>query len=181
MRNEEQREDVEVLEPREIPNLWEFNCFGCSPTNDHGLQLRFYISDRGCFTECNISDHFCGFDGMVHGGIITTLLDEISAWTITSQLFRVGITSEITTRYLNPVRANTKIRVEGEITNYNEKSAVVRSKITSGDGLLLAEAESKFLFPSVSTLAKIAEMDVQHLEKLIERVIRPIQQVRRTK
>ncbi|MHA2246767.1 MAG: PaaI family thioesterase [Candidatus Hodarchaeales archaeon] len=178
--NEEQREDVEVLEPREIPNLWEFNCFGCSPTNDHGLQLRFYLSDNGCFTECTISDHFCGFAGMVHGGIITTLLDEISAWTITSRLFRVGITSEITTSYLNPVRANTKIRLEGEISNYNEKSAVVRSKITSSDGLLLAEADSKFLFPSVSTLAKIAEVDEQHIERIIARVIKPIRQVRRT-
>ncbi len=164
----------------EVPNLWEFNCFGCSPSNDHGLKLKFYLSDEeeGCFTECIISDNFCGFDGLVHGGIIAALLDEVAAWTIICQLYEVGITREIKTRFLNPVRANSKIRVEGEIIDYEGKNVTVLSKITSNKGLLLAEAESKWVIPSISTLAKIGGMNKEYIKQLIKSVIQPIQQLK---
>ncbi len=161
----------------EIPNSWEFNCFGCSPTNDHGLQLRFYLSNKGCYAKYSVPDYFCGFDKWVHGGIISSILDEAAAWTIISQLFKVGITREITTKFLNPVQAKTLIRIEGEIITSDKKFAIVHSKITSDGGLLLAEAESKWSLPSTSTLAKIAGMDEQKLEDLFKRVIQPIQQL----
>ncbi|UCE13516.1 MAG: PaaI family thioesterase [Candidatus Heimdallarchaeota archaeon] len=160
----------------EIPNNWDFNCFGCSQSNEHGLQLRFYFSEKGCFTECTIPEYLCGFDGIVHGGIIATLLDEVAAWTVISQLFRVGITTKIITEYINPVRANTKLRVEGEISKQEEKCVVVHSTVSSIEGTLLAEAESEWLLPSLSSLAKIASIDESILTQIIERVIQPIQQ-----
>ncbi|MFX0125423.1 MAG: PaaI family thioesterase [Candidatus Hodarchaeota archaeon] len=161
----------------EIPNSWEFNCFGCSPTNHHGLQLRFYLSEKGCFTEYAVPDHFCGFDQWVHGGIISSMLDEVAAWSIISHLFKIGITREITAKFLNPVLAMTKIYIEGEIISYDGKNAVVKSKITSTNGLILAEAESKWSLPSTSTLAKIASINEQELNQLLKRVIQPIQEL----
>ena len=169
MKNEDQK--------IEIPNSWEFNCFGCSPTNVHGLQLRFYLSNKGCFAEYAVPDYFCGFNQFVHGGIIASMLDEVAAWSIISYLFRVGITREITTKFLNPVLANTLIRVEGEIISSDKKSAVVQSRIISKEGLLLAKAESKWSLPSVSTLAKIAGIKEEELAQLFQRVIQPIQQL----
>ncbi|UCG04485.1 MAG: PaaI family thioesterase [Candidatus Heimdallarchaeota archaeon] len=162
---------------KEIPNSWEFNCFGCSPTNEHGLQLRFYLSKKGCYAEYTVSSYFCGFDQWVHGGIIASMLDEVAAWSIMSHLFRVGITREITTKYLNPVQVNTIIYVEGEIVSSDEKNAIVRSRITSKDGVVLAEAESKWSLPSTSTLAKIAGIDEEELDQLFQRVIKPIKQL----
>lgn len=161
----------------EIPNNWDFNCFGCSQSNEHGLQLRFYFSNKGCFTECNIPKYLCGFDGIVHGGIIATLLDEVAAWTIISQLFRVGITTKITTKYVNPVQADTRLRVEGEISKQEKKRVVVLSTVSSIEGMLLAEAESEWLLPSISTLARIAGMDESVLAQIFKRVIQPIQQL----
>ncbi|MFX0015312.1 MAG: PaaI family thioesterase [Promethearchaeota archaeon] len=178
MRTERQKKGGNSIKPRKIPNLWEFNCFGCSSTNKYGLQLQFYLSgDNECFTECKISDQYCGFNGFVHGGIITTLLDEVAAWTIISQLFKIAITHEITTRYLNPVPTNTIIRVAAEIVSFNEKVVDVRSKITSENGLLLAEADSKWLIPSISTLAKVAGFPEKYLAQLFDKVIQPIKQL----
>ncbi|MFX0207487.1 MAG: PaaI family thioesterase [Candidatus Hodarchaeota archaeon] len=162
----------------EIPNSWEFNCFGCSPANDHGLQLRFYLSERGCYADDYIlPDYFCGFSRWVHGGIIASMLDEVAAWSIISHLFKVGITREITIKFFNPVPANTQIRVEGEIVSSDEKSAVVESKITSKDGNLLAKAKSNWSLPSTSTLAKVSGMDKKKLDRMFQKVIRPIQEL----
>jgi hypothetical protein len=166
-------------EPKiEIPNSWEFNCFGCSPKNDHGLQLRFYLSEKGCFAEYAVPDYFCGFSRWTHGGIIASMLDEVAAWSIISHLFKVGITQEIKTKFLNPVPANTQIRVEGEIVRSDEKSAVVKSRIISKDGILLAKAVSQWSLPSTSTLAKVAGMDKEELDRMFHRVIQPIQELR---
>ncbi len=48
------------LDQSEIPNYWSGQCFGCSPTNSRGLQLRFWQSEKGCFTRCTIADELCG-------------------------------------------------------------------------------------------------------------------------
>lgn len=159
-----------------IPNNWEGNCFGCSTKNIHGLHLSFWLSEKGCFTECTIPDYLCGFDGIVHGGIVTMLLDEVAAWTLFSHLFRFGITLEITARYLKPVQVNTKIRVDGQIISRNKKTVLIKSTVCSREGTLLAEAESKWLLPNYSNLARIISMDEQKLHRMIENVIQPVQQ-----
>jgi hypothetical protein len=82
----------DLLNQREIPNYWQGHCFGCSQTNTHGLQLRFWLSGEGCFTRCTIPERLCGWDGLVHGGIVAALLDEVAAWTIIARLGRLGIT-----------------------------------------------------------------------------------------
>jgi uncharacterized protein (TIGR00369 family) len=106
---------------------------------------------------------------MVHGGIIATLLDEVGAWTIISRLARVGITSEISIRYLKPVPTNTELIVEGQIVSHNERNAVLRTTLLSADGTLLAEGESKWMFPRLSTIANIAGIDEPMLQQFLGR------------
>ena len=157
------------LDKHEILNYWTGNCFGCSRTNTHGLQLRFWRTDQGCFTRCTIPDYMCGFDGLVHGGIIATLLDEVGAWTIISSLGRFGITREISIRYLKPVLINTEIIAEGRIISQDEKNAVLHTTIHSIDRALLAEGESKWVFARLSTIANISGFDEPTLQHFLER------------
>lgn len=155
------------MNQREIPNYWPGRCFGCSQTNTQGLKLRFWVSEQGCFTKCTIPDHLCGFDGLVHGGIIATLLDEVAAWTLIACLARLGITREISTRYLKPVPTNTELLVEGQIISHDERNAVLRSTIRSADGTVLAEGESKWMFLKPSSLAHIAGVDEPTLQQFL--------------
>ena len=108
---------------------------------------------------------------------VGVVVDEVAAWSIISHLFKVGLTQEITTKFLNPVQAKTQIRIEGEIISSDEKSAVVQSRIISKEGLLLAKADSKWSLPSTSTLAKVAGMDKDQLDRLFQRVIQPIKEL----
>ena len=66
----------------ELPNNWLGHCFGCSPKNPDGLQMKVLMSREGCISYIKVPEKFSGFDGIVHGGIIATLLDEIAAWTL---------------------------------------------------------------------------------------------------
>jgi acyl-coenzyme A thioesterase PaaI-like protein len=63
----------------------------------------------------------CGIDGVVHGGIITLVLEEVAQWTIISHFGKFGMTREVSVRYLQPVSTNMEILVEAEIVNQKEK------------------------------------------------------------
>ncbi|MFX0117385.1 MAG: PaaI family thioesterase [Candidatus Hodarchaeota archaeon] len=136
------------LQPRRIPRYHISNCFGCSPTNLHGLQLDFWLADQGCFSRYRIPNHFCGMNGLAHGGIIAALLDEVAAWANVVHFQRFAVTREIAAQFLKPVPTETNLLLEGAIIKHNEKSSVVASTIRSAEGELLAKGESKWFFPS---------------------------------
>lgn len=155
------------MSEREVPNYWPGHCFGCSTTNPHGLHLRFWYSERGCFTKCTIPDYLCGIDGIIHGGILALLLDEVAQWTNIARLGQLGMTHNISIRYLKAVRTNTEITVESRIISRDDKNAVQRSTIHTVDGTLVAESRSEWIFPKLSTIASVTSADEVILQQFL--------------
>jgi uncharacterized protein (TIGR00369 family) len=155
------------MNDKEVANHWGGKCFGCSKTNAHSLGLRFWLSDQGCYTHCAIPDFFCGVDGLVHGGIIAFLLDEVAQWTMISRIGKMGLTREITVRYLQPVPTNTEIIVEGKIASQKEKNVILNSTIYSNDNALLAESKISFFLANLSIIAEMSEVDLITLQKFL--------------
>ena len=160
------------MSEREVPNHWSGRCFGCSTTNPHGLHLRFWYSEQGCFTKCTIPDYLCGIDGIVHGGILALLLDEVAQWTNSARLGRFGMTRNISIRYLKPVKTNTEITVESQIISQDERNAVQQSTIHSADGTLVAESRSEWLLPKVSMVASVTSVDEATLQQFLAKYSR---------
>lgn len=80
-----------------------YNCFGCSHTNEHGLKLDFY--DMGDYLQAsyNPDSSLQGWIGVLHGGIQTTLVDEIASWFVFVKLKTAGVTSRIDVKLRKPV------------------------------------------------------------------------------
>ena len=155
--------------PQEIPNHWKGHCFGCSTANSHGLGLHFYLSENenGCYTKCKIPDYLCGVDGIVHGGLTALLLDEVSQWAMIGRIGKMGLTRELTVRYLKPVPTNTEIVVEAKIGTQDEKNTVLHSAVRSVDGEVLAEGESKWMMANLSLIAKVSKLDESQLREFL--------------
>lgn len=145
---------------------WPGSCFACS--NPSGLQLRFRHAPDGAVTSCTVPSHYCGFDGLVHGGIIATLLDETSCWAIFASLGRLGVTREITTRFLKPVMVDTELVVSGRIVSHDARTAVVRATVSDTAGNTLAEGESSWAFPRLSRIADLAKLEEQVLQRFLD-------------
>jgi len=160
------------LNQREIPNYWPGNCFGCSPKNKLGLKLRFWSSEYGCFTRCKIPDYMCGFERIVHGGIISLLLDEAAEWVLIVHLNRLGVTRNMSVHYIGPVQTNTEILVESHVASHDKRSAVLKSYIRSVDGSLLAKSESKWAFPKLSIIAKMTGISEASLQEFLAKYLR---------
>jgi uncharacterized protein (TIGR00369 family) len=161
----------------QLPSRGFVDCFGCSPYNAKGLKLKMWYTEKGCMSYYTIPNEYCGFKGLAHGGIIATLLDEVAAWTIVAHLFRVGITRQISIRYLKPVPTSEELEVEGELIQNDEQNAVVHTKIRSKEGIILAKAESKWLLPTFSTIEEITGINKEEMEKTMKRIIDPIHEV----
>ncbi len=152
---------------RELLNTWEGTCFGCSPNNPHGLQLRFHLSNGGCRATYTIPDHLCGFDGVAHGGIITLLLDEVSQWTVIGRLGRLGLTRDITVRFIKPVRTGVEIEIEAEVVERDEQDVMIRATVRDTTGDVLAESQSRWLLADLGLIARIARVEEHTLETFL--------------
>jgi acyl-coenzyme A thioesterase PaaI-like protein len=161
-----------------IPNKYSGNCFGCvSPI---GLNLQFWELDEIVFTGYNIPPKFSGFQGLGHGGIIATLLDEISAWTIFVKLKRFGVTQSFALNYIKPVYTNIDIIVEGKIGSYEQTHIIVHAHIKNLNDQILVESNSTWSLPDKKNLSKIFNIEIEELEEIYTTFFNPIQNFSQT-
>jgi acyl-coenzyme A thioesterase PaaI-like protein len=102
-----------------LPNRGDHNCFGCSPVNTSGLQMTFYTNETAVCSKVTVPEHLCGWNNLVHGGVLTTLLDEIMSWSAIYLLKRVPMTKSMTVDFLKPIYVGDPLRVEGTVI-YNK-------------------------------------------------------------
>lgn len=116
-------------------------CFICGPDNPIGLRATFATDpdQRRAETRVRIPDHFQGWQGVVHGGILSALLDEVCAQACMACGLQV-VTSELRLRYRKPVPSGSEVTVIGEIVGERRRLIDVRGVILL-DGETMAEAE----------------------------------------
>lgn len=120
-------------------------CFGCSPSHPIGLRLRFRREGDAIVTRTTVDDRFHGAPGIVHGGIVATLLDEVSCAAIFFSREQMVVTGELTVRYARPCPTDVPLEVSARITRETSRYLVVDGAIRR-DGVELARSQGKF-FP----------------------------------
>ena len=130
---------------RKLPSA--SNCFVCGFENRFGLQMSFYIDDQDqVVSELIIPDHFQGYPGVAHGGIVATMLDETLARAVmVTDPDRFMFTGRLTTRYRKPTPLGVPVRLVGKVIRDRGKVAVCASFLYGPDGELCAEAEGLLL------------------------------------
>lgn len=151
-----------------VRGRWPGTCFVCSQGHPHGLHLRFYHTDDGVVSWCSVPHMYCGFDRMAHGGIITALMDEAAAYALFARHGALGVTREITTRFLKPVLTGSELRVEGRVASFASLHAEVAMAIYDAAGACLAEATSTWAFPRLSRIAALAGVDEKALQDFLD-------------
>jgi acyl-coenzyme A thioesterase PaaI-like protein len=125
----------------------DHNCFGCGSLNLHGLKLQLHHDPQsnGVWADFTPDIRFEGYGGMVHGGIIATVLDEVMAWS----LYRIGawaVTAKMETRFRQPVAIGEATRATGRIDQVRGSLYNLSSEIRSVSGnIVLAEASAVFM------------------------------------
>ena len=122
------------------------NCFVCGEKNPGGLQLHFEIDPekQTLKTTFVASPVYQGYDGIVHGGIISTLLDEAMA-KLAYELGYQTITASLEIRFKLPAPILQPLHVYGEITEVSHRLVKAKARVEQRDGTILAVGTSNLL------------------------------------
>jgi acyl-coenzyme A thioesterase PaaI-like protein len=120
------------------------NCFVCGRENTYGLKLEFYESAPGeVIVETTIPDQYQGYPGVVHGGIVAAMLDEVTGRVhMGGDPPRFMFTARLSIRYRKNVPVGQPLKIIGRAVKSRERSAVANGQIFGPEGDLLAEAEA---------------------------------------
>ena len=124
-------------------------CFGCSPSNPAGLQLEFRRRGQLIVAECVIAERFHGAPGIAHGGIIATLLDEISCAAAVAVRSAHVVTGELTVRYRRPCPVEAPVALSARVTAEHPRYLTIEAELRRKDELL-ARSTGKFFFTATS-------------------------------
>lgn len=119
------------------------SCFVCGLANPFGLKLRFYTTGENEVTaEYIVPEHYQGYPGVVHGGIVAAMLDEAAGRSLMGgNPPRFMYTARMEIRYRKNVPVGQKLNVIGRATRNKGRTATASSGLYLEDGTLLAEAD----------------------------------------
>ena len=145
----------------DIPPSWQPQptsrmCFVCGRENPVGLHLHFYSDEAAgqIIAPLTIPETYQGYPGIVHGGILASILDEV-----TGRAINIGqseetfwVTAKLELRYRLPTHTGTPLTAVGWVVSRRERSAQVAGELRLPDGTVTAEAQAVVVCPSSATL-----------------------------
>jgi acyl-coenzyme A thioesterase PaaI-like protein len=120
-------------------------CFACGALNTHGLHLVLHVAGDTCWTELTLLPEFQGWEGIAHGGIVATILDEVMGWALAGA-DAWGYTAKMSIEYKRPVPVGARIRGEGRLVERRRRLLTLTGRLVDADtGEVLATAEALYV------------------------------------
>ncbi|MYD40327.1 MAG: PaaI family thioesterase [Acidimicrobiia bacterium] len=129
-------------------------CFACGAANPHGLRMEgFHTRDGQAMAEFRPRQELRGTYGTVHGGVVTTTLDEISVWAAILFCHTMVVTGRIEVRFHRPARVDDpELWVRGRVTDRRGKRLMITGELVSGQAVC---ASSEGLFIATESLEEM--------------------------
>ena len=118
------------------------HCFICGRKNPHGLYMTFYDNgENEVFSEYTVTEDYQSYPGVVHGGIVAAMLDEVVgrvAMIDDHHHFMMSVKLEV--KYRHPVPTNTPLKIIGRIVKLRGRLGQAVGEIMLPDGMIAAES-----------------------------------------
>ena len=108
------------------------NCFACGTLNTTGMGLVHHVEPGRSWVELALEPRFEGWEGIAHGGIVTTILDEVMAWALVGE-DNWGVTARIAVDFKRPVPVGRQLRADGWITRSRRRIVDTEARLVDAD------------------------------------------------
>jgi len=119
-------------------------CFVCGPKNPIGLKLDFTFNGKTISTQFAPQKEHQGYMNIVHGGIISTLLDEVMV-KLAIEMDMPAVTAHMDIRLRKAVNVGEKITFIAEMVRDTRKTIEIYAKAVIADDILVADAKGKLI------------------------------------
>jgi len=155
----------------EIPKLQGHTCFACGTANPIGLNLCFYRSGDAICSDVTLKNYHEGWENMAHGGIISTLLDEVMSWTVIYFRRVFFVTRKMEVKYIKPVLVGVPLTVRGRLLRESKAPLIgVRAEVLDEKGHVLSRATGEFVEVPVERLSAVPDGLKRDMMELFSRL-----------
>ncbi|MBI1743729.1 PaaI family thioesterase [Candidatus Acetothermia bacterium] len=123
-------------------------CYVCGQKNPLGLQMRFFIEDNEdniVKAEFTPKENQLGYPGVVHGGVVSAIMDEIMGWPLTLLTKCLSVTTQLQIRFLKPVTIGQTYIVSAHAVNAERKLWKGRGEVRDKQGTLYIEGTGIYM------------------------------------
>lgn len=153
---------------RLVDNIADQTCFGCGAKNPIGLKMQFKTDDEKIYSFVTVPRTMAGWDTTVHGGILSTILDEMMGWSVIYLLGKIGVTKSMTVEFLKPVPAETPLTAVGYIQEVvSERQVLVTGEIFNQDSVLCVRSTGTFAAMTSQAAVRLGVMSGDYLERFL--------------
>lgn len=144
------------------------NCFACGPANPHGLHMTFLSNGERIVSHLSVPDHLRGWNNMVHGGIISTILDEVMSWAAIHLIKSIIVTRTMSVDFLKPVFVGQQLTAEARITEIrSRKEALLQADLYNHEKVLCASARGSFALLKPKVAEKLGIVAAEEIKTLL--------------
>ena len=119
-------------------NQW---CFACGKENPIGLHLEFTETADSYSTIFTPRPEHQGYDGIMHGGLVSTLLDEVMARYVYAKGYN-AVTARLDVRFKKPTPIGELLTITAKIAGKRGNMYEVVGEITLADGTITAQGKA---------------------------------------
>jgi uncharacterized protein (TIGR00369 family) len=149
-----------------LPNV-DKDCFGCGSENESGLHMIFETNGEQIRTKLTVSSQFRGWSKLVHGGVISTILDEMMSWAAITLTNRFILTKKMTIQFHRPIYIASSLCGIGYIKEkFGDRIAIVIGELFDNQGRLCATSEGEFVLYSKEQFSKLEILHEKDLEAM---------------
>ena len=155
----------------EIQKLQGHHCFACGTANPIGLNLQFYRRGDTVCSDIILGKNYEGWENMVHGGILSTLLDEVMSWTVIYFKRTFFVTRKIEVKFIKPVLIGTSLTVRGKLADTPESRKIkVTGEILNDQDRILVRGSGEFVLIPEENLPSVSENLKDEMKLLFDRL-----------
>lgn len=120
------------------------HCFVCGEKNPQGMHLEFTWDENALAAQSTVvfQKHLQGWNNVVHGGLISTVLDEVVVKAAGHEGYRC-VTAQLTVKFKKPALVEKPYRLEGRVLAVNRKIIDAEGTLKAEDGTVIAQAAAK--------------------------------------
>jgi uncharacterized protein (TIGR00369 family) len=117
-------------------------CFVCGRNNPVGLNLQFFDNGKDeVFSDYTVADRYQSYPGIVHGGILASMLDEVvGRVAIIGDHHHFMVSLKLQVLYRHPVPVETPLKIRGRIVRLRGRLGKAQGEIILPDGKIACEA-----------------------------------------
>ncbi len=134
---------------KKIINPWsghpKYNCFGCAPNNPFGLHMEFYEDGDDIVSYWHPERNYQGWVDTMHGGVLSTLIDETCGWVVTRKMQTSGFTTSLSVKFRKAVSTNElRLTIRANIVKQMRNLLFIHAEILNSQGELCVEGEATY-------------------------------------